>query len=1180
MKPHQLRGRFDRPTTWQRATPRPRIVDPGGNLCTTLKDQRVGGLRLPLLVASLAIAASVLLMSTCGDAAAFIVKSNTGTFLGVQLRAGSSLGSSISKGPRSSAFSQTRLEWHNGDVLHANKAYALFWDPSGTYPETTEANIDQYFADVATDSGQASNVYSVAVQYSDSGGSAAYKSTFGSAFVLKEGYPKGTCSDPVGHAVCISDGAVETEVSNFVAAFHLPTQDALYFVYLPPNVVTCMKTSVCSDNSFCAYHKVTSSSPHILYANMPYEVQKACQKDGNSVTQEPNGDPSDVLVKTTSHEHIESITNPFGDGWYNNATGAEIGDKCNGSGDDANAFLPTLGGEANTGTLYTQLIGGHQYYLQSEWSNNGERCAMGFAPFQSEEVFVAVGNGRVQRRSPSGSLVGTLQTGSGSYTTGMAFDQADNLYVTDFGAGRISRFDALGNLEGIFGTGLSSNPESILFNKAGDAFVGQEDGGVIELDQNGALLQSFATGRSDWIELGPDQCTLYYTDEGESGGILRYNVCTNEPMSEFVPRSALTHPYALRLLPSGGLLVADTDSIKRFDESGDLIQTYTHPGDNNWFALNLDPDGTSFYSADFETGEVVKFDIASGKALLEYNTNTGPNTVFGIVVNGELTLGSGAEVFGTITEPGGADVAGALVQACPAAGGSCFETKSNSHGGYLLAGLNPSDYDVTAFPPKGSSLGSGGTGPLTLTAGQSKQVDLQLAKPSAPPPNVSISPIRGSIGGIPIVDFGKPFSFAITGCPGGSASYVVKPFLTFLTGVAEGSLAEAPAGSGRYSGTLTPPATWFGPANVKLTLVCPGGKHEDAAFTLYIDPSGEVVTEGGAPVSGATITLYRGEGPFGPFTEVPNESPIMSPQNRANPDTTAANGTFGWDVIAGYYTIRAEKPGCNAPGEPSKTYVESDVLEIPPAMSGLRLVLHCAEEPTAVTTTLSGGGQSGAHVAVPEGTPVVDQATLSGGGVAGAGGTVDYKVFSDPACTHEAASAGQVMVTSGTVPDSTPETFAPGVYYWQATYSGDGAHEAATSACGTEVETVEAAVAHCTAVSGHASVSIGKQRETVIDRLSTNLAHNQRLRFQWGSGAGKVLLNTLTTVSCAHAPKHDTFAGAGTATVNGESGWHARFTFAVSTRGHFRFGLRLTKHASKRMVFGIGAGALSSERIF
>jgi hypothetical protein len=40
------------------------------------------------------------------------------------------------------------------------------------------------------------------------------------------------------------------------------------------------------------------------------------------------------------------------------------------------AYLPTLGGNAGAGTLFDQLINGHPYYTQSEWSNGDNGCEL------------------------------------------------------------------------------------------------------------------------------------------------------------------------------------------------------------------------------------------------------------------------------------------------------------------------------------------------------------------------------------------------------------------------------------------------------------------------------------------------------------------------------------------------------------------------------------------------------------------------------------------------------------------------------------------------------------------------------------------------------------------------------------------------------------------------------------
>ena len=140
----------------------------------------------------------------------------------------------------------------------------------------------------------------------------------------------------------------------------------------------------------------------------------------------------------------------------------------------------------------------------------------------------------------------------------------------------------------------------------------------------------------------------------------------------------------------------------------------------------------------------------------------------------------------------------------------------------------------------------------------------------------------------------------------------------------------------------------------------------------------------------------------------------------------------------------------NEPGAEIKVGELPDGIAITPAV--------VTKKPTRLTTALSGEGQSGGTITVKEGAAVTDSSTLSGENTATASGTVTYKLYSDSRCTEEVASAGQVSVTAGLVPASEAKTLAAGTYYWQASYGGDSLNEASKSTCGSEVETVEAAV--------------------------------------------------------------------------------------------------------------------------
>lgn len=139
--------------------------------------------------------------------------------------------------------------------------------------------------------------------------------------------------------------------------------------------------------------------------------------------------------------------------------------------------------------------------------------------------------------------------------------------------------------------------------------------------------------------------------------------------------------------------------------------------------------------------------------------------------------------------------------------------------------------------------------------------------------------------------------------------------------------------------------------------------------------------------------------------------------------------------------------------------------------------LSAATQPTAVATSLSGGGQSGTSISVPAGTAVTDTAILSGTNASTATGTVTYDVYSDSACTVAVSDGtAEAITTPGTLPASEPVTLSTaGTYYWQASYSGDASNGPSTSACGTagEVETVAQVVPTVSVADNASSISTG-----------------------------------------------------------------------------------------------------------
>ncbi len=183
------------------------------------------------------------------------------------------------------------------------------------------------------------------------------------------------------------------------------------------------------------------------------------------------------------------------------------------------------------------------------------------ASFMPGDVFAAIGNSQVKVFTPTGTLITTLNDTSGStYTTGMVFDSADNLYVTNFSVGTISQFNSSGTLlNPSFMSGGLSAPESILVNKSGDFIVGGPSAPTVNqyAATGGTPVVNYSvqggngTGGTDWTDLSADQHTLLY--DGEGTELLSYNLATKTQNAAFATGLPGSSVFEFRIVPSGSL---------------------------------------------------------------------------------------------------------------------------------------------------------------------------------------------------------------------------------------------------------------------------------------------------------------------------------------------------------------------------------------------------------------------------------------------------------------------------------------------------------------------------------------------------------------------------------------------------------------------------------------------------
>jgi hypothetical protein len=285
------------------------------------------------------------------------------------------------------------MDYNGGPIMPSNTVYLVFWSPKnyGAYPGAGSppqyvTGIQQFFKDLQHDNGGSSNVNSVDPQYNDlTGAVAKYSIKLGAVILDTNPYPASQC--PVNAPVtnCLTDAQFQAEVQRVAAARGLTSGlDKEMFVFTPPHVESCFSNQAsqgfggCSAGiipsefaAYCAYHQETLSSPMWFYANDPAEVgvrihgRLACE-DGHH----PNGVSDGAIQGGLSHELNESITDPIPNDAWTNGTGANHGEEV---GDQCDRQMGTPIGTHN-GQPYNQVINGHFYWYQEEWSNNTNQC--------------------------------------------------------------------------------------------------------------------------------------------------------------------------------------------------------------------------------------------------------------------------------------------------------------------------------------------------------------------------------------------------------------------------------------------------------------------------------------------------------------------------------------------------------------------------------------------------------------------------------------------------------------------------------------------------------------------------------------------------------------------------------------------------------------------------------------
>lgn len=239
-------------------------------------------------------------------------------------------------------------------------------------------------------------------------------------------------------------------------------------------------------------------------------------------------------------------------------------------------------------------------------------------PFQQGDIFAAAPGGNIDWYNENGNFVAQLATGLSSVAV-IAASPAGDVWAANQGGGLPSALVVIdgvtGDVTSVSPAGSTISPSWLTFDRAGNVYLGdyEIDGKVSKFSSSAQFLGAVIDMESDYIDLAPDQCTMYLQRPGwNDSATERWNSCTGAFIDTFHdPVSGSETAAGVRLLPSGSVLMKNPD-VQRVTQAGVVDKTYGFlecPTLGTPQALS--PDGSSFYAA------------CPGHGVYEVNVDTG-----------------------------------------------------------------------------------------------------------------------------------------------------------------------------------------------------------------------------------------------------------------------------------------------------------------------------------------------------------------------------------------------------------------------------------------------------------------------------------------------------------------------------------------------------------------------------
>ena len=259
----------------------------------------------------------------------------------------------VARGVAPAADAIPNLVYLGGPVIESVEVVPIYWGAAwATGPNLQLASrLDQFFDFIVT-----SPYLDLLREYGTPTTPIRYGRRLASAPV--SGSEPGTVTSS-GRQV--TDAQIRAQLQAWIANKTVPTTTAntLYFIFLPPNVVSLLGDGTKSCTAFCGYH---SHIGNVYYAVIPFATCPGCVFAGDFL---------DTLTEVISHELAEAITDPALNAWVD-PVNSEIGDICN---------------------RQTTRLGG--FLVQTEWSNRQKACVV--APISRIAVLRANGEALVKQ---------------------------------------------------------------------------------------------------------------------------------------------------------------------------------------------------------------------------------------------------------------------------------------------------------------------------------------------------------------------------------------------------------------------------------------------------------------------------------------------------------------------------------------------------------------------------------------------------------------------------------------------------------------------------------------------------------------------------------------------------------------------------------------------------------------